>query len=61
MELESANLIIKFLQECANTTVDSKGIKPAQTGKSCDLKDLDISNSKWITVQITELCIHQNI
>jgi uncharacterized protein YeeX (DUF496 family) len=46
MELESANLIIKFLHEGANTTVDSKGIKAAQTDK----KDRDISNNKGITV-----------
>jgi hypothetical protein len=50
MELELANLIIKFLQEGTNTSVDTKGIKPAQTDKSCDLKDLDISNNKWITI-----------
>jgi hypothetical protein len=46
MKLESANVIIKFLQEGANATVDLQGIKPAQTDKSCDLKDLDISNNK---------------
>jgi hypothetical protein len=50
MELESANLIVKFLERGANTTVDSKWIKPAQTDKSSDLKDRDISNNKWITV-----------
>jgi hypothetical protein len=50
MELESGNLIIQFLQEDANTTVGSKGIKPLQTNKSSDLKDHDISNNKWITV-----------
>jgi hypothetical protein len=50
MELKSANLIVKFLQEGANTTVYSKGIKPSQTDKSSDFKDHDISNNKWITI-----------
>jgi hypothetical protein len=44
LELESANLIIKLLQEDANTPDDSK------TDKSSDLKDYDIFNHKWITV-----------
>jgi len=43
MELESADLIIKLLQEDANT-------KPMKTGKSSDLNDCDIFNHKWNTI-----------
>jgi hypothetical protein len=50
LELESANLIIKLLQEDANTPDDSKVVKPVITDKSSDMKDYDIFNHKWITV-----------
>jgi hypothetical protein len=50
LELESANVIIKLLQEDANTTDDLKPVKPVKTDKSSDLKDYDIFNNKWITV-----------
>jgi len=43
MELESADLIIKLLQEDANT-------KPMKTGKLSDLHDCDIFNHKWNTI-----------
>lgn len=50
MELESANLIIKLLQEDANTTDDQEVVKPMKTGKSSDLNDCDIFNHKWNTI-----------
>jgi len=42
MELQSADLIIKLLQEDANTTDDQEVVKPMKTGKSSDLNDCDI-------------------
>jgi hypothetical protein len=48
LELESTNLIIKFLQEDANTPDDLKVVKPVKTDKSSDMKDYDIFNHKWI-------------
>jgi hypothetical protein len=60
MELESAHLIIKFLQEGAYTNCWLKRDETSANTKSCDLKALDVSNNKWITVQITELDIHRN-
>jgi hypothetical protein len=60
LELESANLIIKLLQEDANTTDDSKVVKPAKTGKSSDFKDYDILTINGSLQQITELETHLN-
>jgi len=50
MELESANLIIKLLQEDANTADDQKVVKPMKTGKLSDLNDHDIFKHKWNTI-----------
>jgi hypothetical protein len=50
LEFESANLIIKLLQEDAHTTDDQEVVKPVKTGKSSDLNGCDIFNHKWNTV-----------
>lgn len=50
MELESANLIIKLLQEDANTADDQEVVKPNKAGKLSDLNDCDIFNHKWNTI-----------
>jgi hypothetical protein len=42
MELQSADLTIKLLQEDANTTDDQEVVKPMKTGKSSDLNYCDI-------------------
>jgi hypothetical protein len=50
LELESAGLIIKLLQEGGNTTDIPEVVKPVKTGKPSDLNVCDISNHKQITV-----------